>query len=174
MDTKHFTFRGATAASIVSDAAKQGVPSHVTGTWAIHAEDANCDLGGPHSEPYIASFTGTLREAAIHATSTLRSQYIGWGGGGHVAGEVNVDMLTTPAAAARASADPVRDTAERLAVAKRVLERAQAEHDRALRDSECRISCLKKLEPITKLLSDAEAKVAVEIFTGIINNRTTA
>ena len=50
--------------------------------WNIYAEDANCDLGGPHSNAYIGDYVGTFEEAAEHATS-MKNFYT-WGGGGYI------------------------------------------------------------------------------------------
>lgn len=48
--------------------------------WDIYGEDPNCDMGGAHSQPYLATVEGTLIKAIAYAVE-LRDFYQ-WGAGG--------------------------------------------------------------------------------------------
>ena len=50
------------------------------GVWEIKGEDPNCDYGGHHHNPHIATVSGTL-EQAIHYAVQQR-KWMTWGGGG--------------------------------------------------------------------------------------------
>ena len=52
------------------------------GTWQIKGEDKNCDLGGPHHEPDLGLFKGTLEDCIKYAISLPR--FWTWGGGGRI------------------------------------------------------------------------------------------
>jgi hypothetical protein len=53
-----------------------------TGTWMIYGEDPNCDFGGFHHEPYLATIEGRLTDVIDYAV-TLKG-FWGWGGGGRI------------------------------------------------------------------------------------------
>ena len=52
------------------------------GTWHIKGEDPNCDWGGPHHEPDLGYFTGTLEECVKYAVELPK--FWTWGGGGRI------------------------------------------------------------------------------------------
>lgn len=52
------------------------------GTWQIFGEDPNCDLGGAHITPLLATVSGTF-ESAVEYALELRG-FFTWGGGGDV------------------------------------------------------------------------------------------
>ena len=52
------------------------------GVWQIHGEDSNADLGGHHSNPYLATVEGSLYNAIKYAIALPRF-YI-WGHGGEI------------------------------------------------------------------------------------------
>lgn len=52
------------------------------GIWCVRGEDPNCDLGGPHHEPMLGYFEGTL-EDVIREAVELPSFWT-WGGGGRI------------------------------------------------------------------------------------------
>jgi hypothetical protein len=75
-------------------------PPETQGTWEICGEDANCDMGGPHSNPRLEVVTGTYKNVVDYALTLPR--FFTWGGGGHInqivppKGMVNVDTLRNP------------------------------------------------------------------------------
>ena len=52
------------------------------GIWHIKGEDPNCDWGGPHHQPDLGYFEGTLEEC-IHYAIELPNFWT-WGGGGSI------------------------------------------------------------------------------------------
>lgn len=54
----------------------------LNGTWQIFGEDPNCDFGGPHHEPLIATVQGTYESAVEYALGL--PNFFTWGGGGKV------------------------------------------------------------------------------------------
>jgi len=52
------------------------------GFWQINGEDPNCDFGGEHHQPYLATVKGTLK-AAVEYAVTLDYFYT-WGAGGAI------------------------------------------------------------------------------------------
>lgn len=53
-----------------------------SGLWNVYGEDPNCDLGGPHHEPYLGLYRGTLRNIIADAVNLPR--FYTWGGGGRI------------------------------------------------------------------------------------------
>ena len=53
-----------------------------TGVWHIQGEDPNCDWGGPHSQPDLGYFTGTLKECIKYAIDL--PSFWTWGAGGKI------------------------------------------------------------------------------------------
>ena len=58
------------------------------GTWAIHGEDPNCDMGGHHYEPHLETVTGKYGDAVDYALAL--PGFFGWGSGGSIR-KVQVD-----------------------------------------------------------------------------------
>lgn len=52
------------------------------GLWSVYGEDPNCDLGGPHVEPYLFTAQGELQKVIEKAVMTPR--FWQWGGGGRI------------------------------------------------------------------------------------------
>lgn len=52
------------------------------GIWKINGEDPNCDFGGSHHSPHIATLEGTLRDV-IHQ-AVVMPQFWQWGAGGDI------------------------------------------------------------------------------------------
>lgn len=52
------------------------------GTWQVCGEDPNCDMGGSHHNPYLATYSGTL-ENVIRKAVTLHG-FWQWGAGGDI------------------------------------------------------------------------------------------
>lgn len=52
------------------------------GTWRVHGEDPNADLSGPHHEPYIGTYEGTLEQVIRHAVDM--PGFWQWGSGGSI------------------------------------------------------------------------------------------
>lgn len=157
------TIYGSSVAAIIENAYKEQIDPDAWGTWAVHGEDPNCDMGGPHSNPYLGSFSGTLREAALWATK--QGGYYQWGSGGYL-------QLSSAASSSAVTNDPVRAAAERVNAATKDLERAQKEHDEALRNSEVRLSVLKKVEPFVKILSKDERAVVLDVLGALLKMKT--
>lgn len=161
------TIFGATATALVNSARAAGIDPEKWGLWSIHAEDSNCDMGGPHSNPFIETFEGTFRDAAFRATIDLKSNYFTWGSGGYIMGPTSIGRSKTAT-----TSDPIRAANERLTAAKKAQEEAEKDLAAAIRNVECRLGATKKLEPILRSLSNDEMNVAVEIFTGLVKNYT--
>lgn len=53
-----------------------------TGTWQIYGEDPNCDFGGYHHMPYLATVSGVLSDVVVHAVKLDR--FFTWGSGGDI------------------------------------------------------------------------------------------
>jgi hypothetical protein len=53
-----------------------------TGLWAIHGEDPNCDLGGYHSNPLLATVEGRYADVVEYALNL--KGFFGWGSGGYI------------------------------------------------------------------------------------------
>lgn len=53
-----------------------------TGVWQVLGEDSNADFSGPHHQPTLGYFEGTLADVIDHALSLPR--YWSWGGGGDI------------------------------------------------------------------------------------------
>lgn len=60
------------------------------GTWEIRGEDHNCDFGGSHHQPYIATVSGTLKQAIEYASKS--AEFFTWGGGGSI-NKINIVKL---------------------------------------------------------------------------------
>lgn len=50
------------------------------GIWEVRGEDPNPDMGGPHSNPYIGTYQGTL--AKVIAFAVNHPNFWQWGAGG--------------------------------------------------------------------------------------------
>lgn len=50
------------------------------GVWEIRGEDPNCDFGGHHHEPVLATVEGVLKDIIAHGTNLPR--FWQWGAGG--------------------------------------------------------------------------------------------
>jgi hypothetical protein len=59
-----------------------GLPMSHEGIWRICGEDPNCDFGGSHHNPYLATVEGTLEEAIEYAVELPR--FWTWGRGGTI------------------------------------------------------------------------------------------
>jgi len=57
-------------------------PGHEVGTWQILGEDPNCDLGGPHGNPMLATVQGTYADIVEYALEL--PGFFTWGGGGDI------------------------------------------------------------------------------------------
>jgi hypothetical protein len=152
------------AANMINEALKKGVRPETWGKWAIYGEDENCDLGGSHSEPFIGNFEGTLRSAALHAWSLPR--FKSWGGGGYIE-RIEIDHGNCAV-----TEDPVRGAVERIKALREQLEAAEADFKTLTRTIEARKTCMDKLKPILKSLTNDEMNVAIEVFTGLVKDYT--
>ena len=52
------------------------------GTWQVCGEDPNCDMGGHHSNPYLGTFSGKLKDVIKIAVGL--PGFFTWGGGGNL------------------------------------------------------------------------------------------
>jgi hypothetical protein len=52
------------------------------GFWKIRGEDPNCDLAGPHYQPDLGTYEGTLKAVLLIAVDM--GSFYGWGGGGNI------------------------------------------------------------------------------------------
>jgi hypothetical protein len=52
------------------------------GTWRILGEDPNCDFGGPHHQPHLATVQGKYAEVVEYALGL--PLFFTWGGGGSI------------------------------------------------------------------------------------------
>lgn len=52
------------------------------GKWMVRGEDPNCDLGGPHHQPLVGYFEGTLQQVIEYAVK--HPVFWTWGGGGSI------------------------------------------------------------------------------------------
>ena len=62
------------------------------GVWKIEGEDPNCDWGGSHSNPYLATVEGTLDKVIEYAIEL--PQFWTWGGGGKIT-KINILKVET-------------------------------------------------------------------------------
>ena len=60
----------------------ESTPRSTVGSWEIREEDPNCDFGGHHHQPYMATVSGTLSQAIEYAAKSNR--FFGWGAGGSI------------------------------------------------------------------------------------------
>ena len=51
--------------------------------YAVYGEDPNCDLGGPHGNPFLGDVEGTFKEVLEHAANNM-TRFYSWGGGGYI------------------------------------------------------------------------------------------
>jgi len=51
-------------------------------SWHIKGEDPNCDWGGPHIQPDLGYFLGTLEDCIKYAIDL--PSFWSWGGGGNI------------------------------------------------------------------------------------------
>lgn len=52
------------------------------GVWSIYGEDPNCDYSGYHSQPYLKTVQGTLKNVILHAV--ILPNFWTWGAGGEI------------------------------------------------------------------------------------------
>lgn len=52
------------------------------GVWEVLGEDPNCDLAGPHHQPYLGTFSGKLRTCIEMAVNL--DGFWQWGSGGSI------------------------------------------------------------------------------------------
>jgi len=52
------------------------------GIWRVYGEDPNCDMGGPHHQPDLGLYQGTLEDVIRLAVELPR--FWNWGGGGDI------------------------------------------------------------------------------------------
>jgi len=52
------------------------------GVWEIKGEDPNCDFGGSHSQPYLATVSGKLSDVIERAVELPK--FWTWGAGGSI------------------------------------------------------------------------------------------
>ena len=67
---------------------KHSIDTH--GTWEVRGEDPNCDLGGHHHNPYLGTFTGTLKDVINKAVEL--PNFWGWGSGGKIT-KIEIEKL---------------------------------------------------------------------------------
>ena len=74
------------------------------GVWEIRGEDSNCDFGGSHYQPHLATVTGRLSDV-IEAAVELPNFWT-WGGGGSIRAIkiVSIDDLGTKTSLAQEKA----------------------------------------------------------------------
>ena len=60
------------------------------GTWRVYGEDPNCDLGGPHHEPDLGTFTGLYKDVVNKAVDL--PGFFTWGGGGKIVKEKTINL----------------------------------------------------------------------------------
>lgn len=77
------------------------------GHWQIKGEDKNCDFGGPHHEPDLGIFQGTLEECIRHAIDM--PGFWTWGGGGRIIATDDVRSGTLASKEARQLAKWIND-----------------------------------------------------------------
>jgi hypothetical protein len=77
------------------------------GVWKILGEDPNCDLGGSHHQPTLATVQGTYGDAVEYALEL--SGFFSWGGGGDIV-EVNILKVDRAALQQRAILSSRRTT----------------------------------------------------------------
>ncbi len=53
-----------------------------SGVWEVRGEDPNCDMGGAHYEPYIATVDGVLEDVIRWAV--VQDKFWVWGSGGSI------------------------------------------------------------------------------------------
>jgi hypothetical protein len=156
---------GQNSATIVSEGLKNNIKPDDWGVWNIYGEDENCDLGGPHSNPLITTYEGTLRNAAIHAVSLPR--YKTWGGGGYIQRtEIDHGSCEIP------SDDPVAAALKRVQRAIAELDDAQKHALDVKRKASARADAETKLKPILTAMNNDELNVAIEVFTKLVKDYT--
>lgn len=71
------------------------------GVWEIRGEDPNCDFGGSHYQPCLATVTGRLEEVIENAVEL--SSFWTWGAGGDIRQVriISLDKLSKKAELAR-------------------------------------------------------------------------
>lgn len=52
------------------------------GLWEIRGEDPNCELHGPHHQPYLGTYSGTFED--VVAMAVEMAQFWQWGYGGTI------------------------------------------------------------------------------------------
>jgi len=52
------------------------------GIWMVYGEDPNCDFGGNHHTPYLATLSGKLIDCITEAVEM--GGFWQWGSGGHL------------------------------------------------------------------------------------------
>lgn len=57
-------------------------PLNTEGIWEIRGEDPNCDWGGHHHQPYLATLRGRLRDVITLAVEM--PGFWNWGAGGSI------------------------------------------------------------------------------------------
>lgn len=57
-------------------------PPDEVGVWKIRGEDSNCDLGGSHHMPELATVQGRYRDVVEYALNL--KDFFQWGGGGDI------------------------------------------------------------------------------------------
>ncbi len=75
-------------------------PGEVEGVWQIYGEDPNCDFGGPHIQPLLATVQGKYAAVVEHALGL--GQFFTWGGGGKIE---RVEILQVDAASTKRRKD---------------------------------------------------------------------
>jgi hypothetical protein len=56
-----------------------------TGVWKVVGEDPNCDMGGPHHQPFLGYYEGKLED--VIKTAVMLPGFWAWGGGGDITKE---------------------------------------------------------------------------------------
>lgn len=92
-----------------------------TGAWHIYGEDPNCDLGGPHHEPYLGVVEGKYSEVVEHALKM--PHFFTWGGGGRI-DKAMIEKITY--------AEPPKPTKKQLRAEKKRLQKRIQEIDAEL------------------------------------------
>lgn len=133
------------------------------GTWEVRGEDPNCDLGGPHHEPFLGVYSGRLEDVIRMAVDL--PGFWQWGGGGRIipagskyrakrvgrpetAGEAQVRaMADDPTSKKRAARTRIRELEEELAKLRAEEKAAIAEEETVLEEAKRRAAALAKLTP---------------------------
>lgn len=60
--------------------------------YSVYGEDPNCDMGGPHSNPFLGNVEGSFKEVLEHAANNM-NRFYSWGGGGYIVPKKNSTIV---------------------------------------------------------------------------------